>query len=828
MPDLLEEQRENWGSRAAFVLAAVGSAVGLGNLWGFPYKLYSHGGGAFLIPYVIAMVLVGIPLLIAEFSLGHMTQRATPDAFGRANRKFAFVGWWQIILSFIIITYYAVILAWCMSFLYYSVVGIFQGGLPWAGKGVVGVQKANDFFFKDYLAFNDKLSLDGIQGKIVIALVLTWALMYLCIFRGVKLVSKVVLWTVPLPWLMLLILTVRGMTLPGAVQGLEFYLEPNWSNLADPATWRWAFGQMFFSMSLAFGVMITYASFLHRKSDINNNAAIIGLADVGTSFVAGLAVFATIGGMAYATAMAGKGVPVDQVAKEGPGLAFVAFPYALAQLPYAAYFSFLFFASLLLLGIDSAFSITECVLASIVDKTGWSRGKTLIGLSLIGLAIGLVYCTHGGLSWLGLMNDFINGTWGITLTALLECVVLGWLFRIDRLREHANERSDWKLGKWWNELIRVAIPILLGALFAWSFFDGMTNPAGYARTYAADPVTLTVPATKSLPDRPTLQVQFVSTFNDKAEHTLTLDETADAPPEGWTVGDASTALGEGFAADDLAGKPLTFTTAKAKPGTACTVQYRWVSRPRNDPKTGLAIKAESEPKWIDLAELTTTRQETGVNVGNTASLGVMALAPLLAIAISALRFRRGQSDELIDDHESGTANGTGSTSAMPILLSVAALGLIALGFCEMLGASADLRAGVSANRAIRTLVGVPLILFYIIGAAVTAVAAHLPSRAKMAICERQRTVPPTRVRLAAAVSVVEIGVGAGLAMAFVMLTTKITTTKPHYNAELSGISYILLGAMLGLIVVGLGWCFYRALRAAGGDTAAQQSEDMDS
>ena len=108
---LLEEQRENWGSRAGFVLAAIGSAVGLGNLWGFPYKLYSYGGGAFLIPYVIAMLLIGIPLLIAEFSLGHLTQRATPDAFGRANRKFAFVGWWQIILSFVIITYYAVILA---------------------------------------------------------------------------------------------------------------------------------------------------------------------------------------------------------------------------------------------------------------------------------------------------------------------------------------------------------------------------------------------------------------------------------------------------------------------------------------------------------------------------------------------------------------------------------------------------------------------------------------------------------------------------------------------------------------------------------------------
>jgi len=471
---LLEEQRENWGSRTGFVLAAIGSAVGLGNLWGFPYKLYDNGGGAFLIPYVIAMLLVGIPLLIAEFSLGHLTQRATPDAFGRAHRKFAFVGWWQIALSFVIITYYAVILAYCLSFLYFSIRGLFAGSLPWAGRGIEGVQNAKNFFFRDYLQFHEGFSLGRLQTHIVGALAITWGLMYLCIFRGVKLVGKVVLWTVPLPWLMLLILTIRGMTLPGAIQGLEYYLEPDWTRLADPLTWRRAFGQMFFSMSLAFGIMITYASFLHRKSDLNNNAAVIGLADLGTSFVAGLAVFATLGGMAFATVQAGQPVPVNEVVNGGPSLAFVAFPYALAQLPHAAWFSTLFFASLLLLGIDSAFSITECVLASIVDKTGWSRGKTLVGITLVGFAVGLVYCFQGGLNWLGTFDDFINGTWGIALTA--QALVLGWLFRIRRLRRHANERSDWRIGRWFTWLVRLFIPIVMAALFSWSLFDDWSNP----------------------------------------------------------------------------------------------------------------------------------------------------------------------------------------------------------------------------------------------------------------------------------------------------------------------------------------------------------------
>jgi len=484
MPDIiLEEQRESWGTRGGFILAAVGSAVGLGNLWGFPYKLYSYGGGAFLIPYIIAMLIIGIPLMILEFSLGHYTQRAAPEAFKRGHRRFEIVGWWGIILAFVIITYYPVILAYCFSFLWYSIEGMFNGGnLPWSGEGVEGVKKAGEFFFQTYLGHHDSLSLGPIQGRIVLPLIITWAAMYLCIFKGVKLVGKIVWLTVPLPWLMLLILTVRGLTLEGSMQGLAYYLDPVWSELAKPATWRMAFGQVFFSLSLAFGVMITYASFLHRKSDLNNNAAIISLADFATSFVAGLAVFATLGGMAWATQQAGSPVTVENVARGGPSLAFVAFPYALAQLPYSAYFSFVFFFALVTLGIDSAFSITESVLASIVDKTGWRRQIVLPFMSLVGFSLGLVYITRGGLNWLGTIDAFVNGTWGIAFMGLLECVVLGWLWRIETLRTHANSRSDWKLGRWWDYLIRIVVPLVLGTLFFWQLFDDVIAEGGFVRT----------------------------------------------------------------------------------------------------------------------------------------------------------------------------------------------------------------------------------------------------------------------------------------------------------------------------------------------------------
>ena len=486
MAELLEEQRESWGTRGGFILAAVGSAVGLGNLWGFPYKLYSYGGGAFLIPYIIALLVVGIPIMVLEFSIGHYTQRAAPDALKRGHRRFEMVGWWGIVLAFVIVIYYPVILAYCFSFLWYSIVGIFNGGdLPWAGEGIEGVEKAKSFFNDTYLGKIEGPNLGSIRWNIVLPLIITWMAMYFCIFKGVKLVGKIVWLTVPLPWLMLLILTVRGLTLEGSMQGLAYYLDPVWSELAKPITWRYAFGQVFFSLSLAYGIMITYASFLHRKSDINNNAAIISIADFATSFVAGLAVFATLGGMAFVTQLGDNPVAVEQVAEKGASLAFVAFPYALAQLPYSAWFSFIFFFALVTLGLDSAFSMTEAILASVVDKTGWRRSIVLPVMSVVGFLLGLIFVTEGGFNWLDTIDGSVNGTWGIAFMGLLECVVLGWLWRIGTLRRHANSHSDWKLGKWWDYLIRLVIPVFLGTLFFWQLFDDISSE-GFLRTPQGD------------------------------------------------------------------------------------------------------------------------------------------------------------------------------------------------------------------------------------------------------------------------------------------------------------------------------------------------------
>jgi NSS family neurotransmitter:Na+ symporter len=471
MSELLE-QRENWGSRAGFVLAAIGSAVGLGNLWGFPYKIYSYGGGAFLIPYIIALFVIGLPLIILEFALGHYTQRAAPNAFRRCGRSFEGIGWLGGVMCILIMAYYPVILGYCITYLGYSIQGIMHGGnLPWAAEGIDGIVQAKDFFLKNYLNHHESLQLGPIEVKVLVPVVIAWALMYFCIFKGVNLVDKIVWLTVPIPWIMLVVLAVRGLTLKGSMQGMAYYLTPDWAQLAKPTTWRFAFGQVFFSMSLGWGTMITYSSFLHKKSDLNNNAAIITLSDFATSFIAGIAIFATLGGMAFVTAQAGNAIPVDKIVDGGPSLAFVAFPYTLAQLPYSAWFSFFFFLALITLGIDSAFSITETLLASIVDKTGLKRGAVLIGITVVGMCLSAIFCTGGGLNWIGIVDDIINSTWGAAFLGLLECLVIGWLYRTDKLRKHANKSSDWALGKWWDSTIRIVLPIILGTLFFWNFYD---------------------------------------------------------------------------------------------------------------------------------------------------------------------------------------------------------------------------------------------------------------------------------------------------------------------------------------------------------------------
>ncbi|HOO57344.1 MAG TPA: sodium-dependent transporter [bacterium] len=459
----MQEKRGFWGSRVSFIMAVVGSAVGLGNVWRFPYICYENGGGAFLIPFVVAMLTAGIPLMILEFGLGHKMGLAAPMAFAEIRKKYEWLGWFAVLVGLMVMTYYGVIMGWCFRYLAYSI------NLQW------GADPAT-FFNQDFLHLSSGIGdLGGIVWYILLGLFLCWACVFFCIIKGVDSVGKVVMLTVPVPVAILVIFIIRGVTLPGAVDGLAYYLTPDFSKLLEPKVWLAAYGQVFFSLSIGFGVMIAYASFLPRDSDITNNAVISSLSDAGISFMSGFAVFSALGYLAHTT-----GGSVSNVLNHGPGLAFVTFPTIINNLPFwASAFGLLFFMLLLTLGIDSAFSLVEAGVAGAIDK--WKTPRVIVNgiVSFAAFIIGVIYTTNAGLYWLDII-DYYFTSYGLALVGILECIVLGYVYGTRRIREHVNKTSDFKIGIWWDICIKYITPAMLIWMFIQTARELISNPySGY-------------------------------------------------------------------------------------------------------------------------------------------------------------------------------------------------------------------------------------------------------------------------------------------------------------------------------------------------------------
>ncbi len=247
--------------------------------------------------------------------------------------------------------------------------------------------------------------------------------------------------------------------MPGAFDGLAYYLRPDFSSLTNLEVWSAAYTQVFFSLSVGFGVMIAYASFLPEKSDIVNNAFIISLADAGTAFIGGLVVFSTLGFYSHETGQA-----VSEVVKAGPSLAFITYPTIISMFPvFAPLFGILFFFMLFTLGIDSAFSLVEAVVAGVVDKYKAGRVRVMMALAFIAVIIGSFYSTRAGLFWLDTVDHFMN-QYGLMTVALFEVLFVGWIIKPAQLREYVNSISEFKIGRWWDTLLRYILPVILTVL----------------------------------------------------------------------------------------------------------------------------------------------------------------------------------------------------------------------------------------------------------------------------------------------------------------------------------------------------------------------------
>ncbi|MFC3041388.1 sodium-dependent transporter [Virgibacillus xinjiangensis] len=467
--------RSQWGTRAGFILAAVGSAVGLGNIWRFPSVAYENGGGAFFIPYLFALLTAGIPILIMEFTMGHKYRGSSPMTFSRLNKKTEWIGWWGVLIAFVISTYYSVIIAWAISY------SVFSFNLNW-GSDTEG------FLFNNYLNLAAPGEVGGFVPGVLIPLIIVWVVVLGILFKGVKkgieIANRIF---IPLLVLIFLIIVLRAVTLPGAVDGLEAFFAPDFSQIMSPDVWIAAYGQIFFSLSIAFAIMITYSSYLPKKSDITNNAFIVGFGNSSFELLAGIGVFGILGFMAMES-----NVAVDEVVAGGVGLAFVVFPAIINEFPAMnELFGFLFFASLVLAGLSSLMSISETYISGLVDKFNISRGKAVLYGGGLAALISLLYATQGGLNFLDSVDYFIN-QFGVALAGLVEVIAIAWFLRsLKDLQTHANGVSDVRLGSWWTISLTIITPIVLGYMMFGLFSQNLLqrfetetgNYGGYSDTF---------------------------------------------------------------------------------------------------------------------------------------------------------------------------------------------------------------------------------------------------------------------------------------------------------------------------------------------------------
>ena len=444
--------REQWTGQVGFILSAIGSAVGLGNIWRFPGVAYENGGGAFLIPYIIALLTAGIPILFLDYAIGHRFRGAAPTAFRRlggirAGRWTESLGWFQVCIAFVIALYYTAVVAWSMSYF------VFSFDLRWGDDTA-------KFFTEDYLKVGEPgFSLEFVPA-VLIPLVIVWIatiiVLALGVARGLQRVNVIFL---PLLVVAFALLVVRALFLDGAGEGLNALFTPNWEALGNPNVWIAAYSQIFFSLSIAFGIMITYASYRKRRSNLTGPGLVVAFANSSFELLAGIGVFATLGFFAFQ-----QGVGVDQLEGiSGPTLSFITFPAIVSQMPGGPIFGALFFGSLVMAGFTSLVSVLQVVSAAFQEKFGLTRRESAVRVGGVAAILSiLLFSTTTGLLALDTADQWANNI-GIVASAVIMTVLVIWVLRLGpELRAHLNAVSTFKVGRVWVLGVGVLAPVVLG------------------------------------------------------------------------------------------------------------------------------------------------------------------------------------------------------------------------------------------------------------------------------------------------------------------------------------------------------------------------------
>uniref|UniRef100_A0A673LBL4 Transporter n=1 Tax=Sinocyclocheilus rhinocerous TaxID=307959 RepID=A0A673LBL4_9TELE len=446
------QDRGQWASKAEFLLAVAGQIIGLGNVWRFPYLCYKNGGGVFFVPYMLFLVVCGVPLFLLETALGQFTSLGGVGAWMKICPLFAGLGFASQMMILHSCVYYIVILAWAFFYLCSS----FQTRLPWShcnntwNTGVmhtshthithdpsVSLQQPHPCVslsrgqVLDLSASVDRLG--SVNWRLALCLLLVWTVCYFCVWKGVKSTGKVVYVTATFPYLMLLVLLVHGVSLPGAVDGIVYYLKPNHTRLTDPQVWMDAGTQIFFSYGICLGSLTALGSYNKFNNYCYKDCFRLCLLNSSTSFIAGFAIFSVLGFMAQE-----QGVDIADVVQSGPGLVFIAYPRAVSMMPLPQLWAVCFFLMILMLGLDTQFVSLEALIMSVSDlyptliRRCHRREIMLLLVCLVCFLIGLLMVTPGGLYVFQIYDHFSCSGASLLLLSVCQSVAIGWIYSADR------------------------------------------------------------------------------------------------------------------------------------------------------------------------------------------------------------------------------------------------------------------------------------------------------------------------------------------------------------------------------------------------------------
>ncbi|WP_407375401.1 sodium-dependent transporter [Methanobrevibacter sp.] len=433
-----------WDSKWAFIFAMIGVAIGLGNIWRFSYVVYSNGGGAFFIPYFVAIAVMGIPFLILEYGIGFSFKRSFSEILKKINPKFEFIAWILIFSITIVLMYYMVIISWDMFYIGSSLT------FGWGGDTAL-------YFVKNVGGTENLSSFGEFFIPVAICVIISWAALWFIshksIDKGIGLASKIM---IPLVFIIMAAIVVYSLTLPGAFIGIDALIKPNWAGLLDINIWLTAFSQIIFSLGMGEALALTYASYLADNSQLTDNVLFIIASNSSFEIFTAFGVFSILG---YMTAT--SGVPLTEIVSEGTGLIFVVFPKIFNLMGVAGrILAPLFFIAVYFAGMTSSFSFLEVEIGTISAKFNMSRKKTATILCIIGCAGSMIF-TCGMSSYLvGIVDSFIN-QFAILLLVAIQCIIFGWYFGAEKLIPVLNEKSRIKVGSLWVNVIKYVLPVLI-------------------------------------------------------------------------------------------------------------------------------------------------------------------------------------------------------------------------------------------------------------------------------------------------------------------------------------------------------------------------------